>query len=158
MMIDDDSDLAAISMGGDEDVVKSTTTTTLNNTLEEKEDNSDIDSISMSPNIQEDDDVVETDLSNAAIQKQNTELVTKETTFQDTLYNQYSKDYPELFKNGKLEDVEGALEKGIISEYSYVPVGDDEPTIQPHSSTVFEDDRGLPVSYIYNKQIGRAHV
>jgi len=151
MMIDDDSDLATISMGGDEDVIKPITATTLNNTLEEKEDDSDIESISMSSNIQEDDDVIETDLSNATIQKQNTELVTKETTFQDTLYNQYSKEYPELFKNGKLEDVEGALEKGIISEYSYVPVGDDEPTVQPHSSTVFEDDRGLPVSYIYNK-------
>jgi len=77
-----------------------------------------------------------------------TTSVKEEVPFQDTLYNFYSTTYPELFSGGKLTDIEGAKEKGIISEYDYIAVpGSDEdinkPRLQLHSSTIFDSDDGF---------------
>ena len=78
--------------------------------------------------------------------------VKEDVPFQDTLYNHYSKTYPELFKGGKLDDIEGAKEKGIISEYNYVPTDDSAP-IAAHSSTITQSEDGFPpVAYRYNKK------
>ena len=76
----------------------------------------------------------------------------EEPSAQDSLYNFYSKTYPELFKGGKLVDIEGAKEKGIISEYNYVPTEDSTP-IAAHSSTIYEStDDFPPTAYRYNEQ------
>ena len=68
--------------------------------------------------------------------------IKEDVPFQDALYNHYSKTYPELFKGGKLDDIEGAKEKGIISEYNYVPTDDSTP-IAAHSSTVTQSEDGF---------------
>jgi len=76
----------------------------------------------------------------------------EEPSAQDSLYNFYSKTYPELFKGSKLVDIEGAKEKGIISEYSYVPTEDSTP-IAAHSSTIYESTDGFPpTAYRYNEK------
>lgn len=78
--------------------------------------------------------------------------VKEKLPFQETLYNHYSKTNPELFRGGKLDDIEGAIEKGIITEYSFVPTGEAQDSIKPHSSTTYESNDGFPpTSYIYNE-------
>ena len=66
---------------------------------------------------------------------------------QDSLYELYQNKYPELFKDGKLIDVDTAQEIGIISNPILVPISDDLPNqgvIYGHSSTKVDDkDRGF---------------
>jgi hypothetical protein len=67
---------------------------------------------------------------------------------QDTLYSQYSKKYPELFENGQLVDIETAKEKGIITEVSAVPLGDEE-VVSGHISTKSD---ATPFGFTYNTE------
>jgi len=151
MINSSDSDLDAISMNPSSNV--DVDANIVSKTDDKEIDNdSDIDSISMSSSMADDEDDITTDLSTATINKANKEIVTKDTTFQDTLYNYYNQTYPELFTGSQLTDIEGAKEKGIISEYSYVPIGQDENMAKPHASTVSKDSEGFPVSYIYNNR------
>ena len=72
------------------------------------------------------------DVWNYTLLSSATTAVKEEVPFQDTLYNFYSTTYPELFSGGKLTDIEGAKEKGIISEYDYIAVpGSDEDINKP---------------------------
>ena len=72
----------------------------------------------------------------------------KQSTTFPRCTRQYSKKYPELFENGKLVDIETAKEKGIITEVSAVPLGDEE-VVSGHISTKSD---ATPFGFTYNTE------
>ena len=111
-----DNDLVSSIVG-----TKDTTNTT-NAIINGQEDNDDDNASSLVESIVSENKSIDlsNDASIVATDKVAYQATEEKLPYQDALYNHYSKTNPELFKGDKLDDIEGAIEKGIISEYSFV--------------------------------------
>ena len=134
-----------ISMNPDETVDATTTSMTTSN-------EDDINDISM--DITDNESDIQIDSGTVYTDNDNLPVIKQEPTKQDSLYNHYNKIYPELFTGTKLTDIEGAEEKGIISQYSYVPLDDNNSEqygVKPqdlHESTIVDKDSGDAYYYL----------
>ena len=142
-----DDDINDISMNPDGDVDTSTATTSMTTSNED-----DINDISM--DITDNESDIQIDSGTVSTDNDNLPVIKQEPTKQDSLYNHYNKIYPELFTGTKLTDIEGAEEKGIISQYSYVPLDDNNSEqygVKPqdlHESTIVDKDSGDAYYYL----------
>ena len=146
-----DNDLVS-SIVGTKDTTNTTNAT--NAIINGQEDNDDDNASSLVESIVSENKSIDlsNDASIVATDKVAYQATEEKLPYQDALYNHYSKTNPELFKGDKLDDIEGAIEKGIISEYSFVPTDDGQSAIKPHSSTTYKSTDGFPpTSYIYNQ-------
>ena len=140
-----DDNINDISMNPDETVDATTTSMTTSN-------EDDINDISM--DITDNESDIQIDSGTVYTDNDNLPVIKQEPTKQDSLYNHYNKIYPELFTGTKLTDIEGAEEKGIISQYSYVPLDDNNSEqygVKPqdlHESTIVDKDSGDAYYYL----------